>query len=107
ADYKSILLNPKPIIEVADEFQRLTPEERQWWVKLYEKHEPKTDNIVELFNQFKEFKEELKKKRLTMYKLEEFKPIEKTKHFSGATNMPTALARMLMIYESCYEEDRE
>lgn len=99
--YETMLLNDEALKNAIATIHGLSPEKRQWWDALYDKHEPKDDNLCELVKSFTQFIREIEAKNLA------FMPLHpNSKAFSTIHNLPMALSRMLSIVQQCDPRDQ-
>ncbi|WP_133130312.1 hypothetical protein [Legionella yabuuchiae] len=100
ASYESMLFRDD-VLNAAKTINGLSSVQRQWWDTLYQAHQPKDDNLIDLVRSFTGFVRAVESKDLEFYSLDGV-----ATPFSGAGNMPMALGRMLSILDLSDSRDQ-
>lgn len=99
AGYEALILSEEAH-QAAQTIDAFPKEQRQWWDKLYAAHQPIQDDVTTLLKSFIAFSKAIEKQGLSFYDL------EAEDLFKGASNLPTALGRMISILALCKKENR-
>lgn len=100
AGYEALILSEQThqAARTIDTFKKT---QRQWWDKLYAAHQPIQDDVTTLLESFIAFSKAIEDQGLSFYELEDNEDL-----FKGASNLPTALGRMISILALCKKEHK-
>lgn len=98
--YEALLLSEETH-QAAQTILTFNSAQRQWWDKLYAAHQPIEDDVITLLKSFIAFSKAIEDQGLSFYDLDGSPEV-----FKGASNLPTALGRMISILARCKKENK-